>query len=159
MSDAAAKWRAEGDKQAKLRNDCYERSKAAYAKGDGALAKKLSEEGKKHQKLMEEAHKKASDAAFKEKNASRGLDEIDLHGLRKKEAIAKLEERLSACEKARVTKLRIITGKGLHSKDNKAEIKPVVISYLKKKGYKFEINDVNEGCMEVQIHAGGCILF
>jgi hypothetical protein len=43
---------------------CFEQSKRAYESGDGARAKQLSEEGKKHKAEMEGLHKQAADWIF-----------------------------------------------------------------------------------------------
>ncbi len=49
-----------GDKMAK----CFEQSREAYSRRDGALAKQLSEEGKKHKAEMERLNKEASGWIF-----------------------------------------------------------------------------------------------
>lgn len=43
---------------------CFEESHQAYANGNGALAKDLSNKGKQHQKRMEDLNKQASDWIF-----------------------------------------------------------------------------------------------
>jgi hypothetical protein len=43
---------------------CFEESHQAYANGDGARAKELSNRGKEHQKRMEELNKQASEWIF-----------------------------------------------------------------------------------------------
>jgi len=50
----------EGDKMAK----CFQASHEAYASGDGAGAKQLSNEGKEHQRNMESLNREASDWIF-----------------------------------------------------------------------------------------------
>jgi hypothetical protein len=42
----------------------FETSHEAYARGDGALAKALSNKGKEHQRKMESLNKEASDWIF-----------------------------------------------------------------------------------------------
>jgi Domain of unknown function (DUF1771) len=42
----------------------FKQSQEAYARGDGALAKQLSMEGKEHQRKMESLNKEASDWIF-----------------------------------------------------------------------------------------------
>ena len=51
---------AEGDQMAQS----FEGSHAAYGRGDGALAKELSNKGKAHQRKMESLNKEASDWIF-----------------------------------------------------------------------------------------------
>lgn len=43
---------------------CFQESHEAYARGDGALAKELSNQGKEHQKQMERLNQSASDFIF-----------------------------------------------------------------------------------------------
>lgn len=64
---AYKKFQADVDRHAQLRSKYFEESKAAFERGDKALAKDLSEKGKKETQLMEEAQKKASRAIFKKK--------------------------------------------------------------------------------------------
>jgi Domain of unknown function (DUF1771) len=50
----------EGDQMAQA----FQQSHEAYAGGDGALAKHLSDQGKEHKKKMEDLNKRASDWIF-----------------------------------------------------------------------------------------------
>jgi len=43
---------------------CFQEGHEAYARGDGARAKELSNEGKDHQRQMEDLNKEASDFIF-----------------------------------------------------------------------------------------------
>jgi hypothetical protein len=43
---------------------CFEQSHEAYARGDGAAAKTLSEQGKAHQKQMDKLNEEASTWIF-----------------------------------------------------------------------------------------------
>ncbi|KAJ3514633.1 hypothetical protein NLJ89_g2268 [Agrocybe chaxingu] len=56
-----------GDQMAKRFQEGHE----AYARGDGALAKELSNKGKEHQRKMEQLNKEASDFIFVENNKAR----------------------------------------------------------------------------------------
>ena len=152
----AAHWRAEADRQAKLRADCFDRSKKAYASGNGALAKELSVQGKEHDRLLKEADKKAADAVFKAKNAKVGEDEIDLHGLQVKEALERTEARLTQCMEQGKDHLVIIVGRGSHSVDGIAKIKPAVQNLLKKYAGQFtvELDTPNAGCVTVRFIKG-----
>lgn len=55
-----AKAREQGDQMARA----FEESHDAYSRGDGALAKELSNKGKEHQAAMERFNKEASDWIF-----------------------------------------------------------------------------------------------
>ncbi|KAJ4468191.1 hypothetical protein J3R30DRAFT_1683465 [Lentinula aciculospora] len=54
----------EGDAMAR----CFQQSHEAYARGDGAGAKELSNQGKEHQQKMEKLNKQASDWIYVENN-------------------------------------------------------------------------------------------
>lgn len=88
------------------RNSCFERSRAAYASGQKAQAKDLSNEGKDHDRVGDDYHRQARDYIFRVNNAGRTGDEIDLHGLYVQEAKDILRTRIQA-EQAR-------GGRGLH---------------------------------------------
>lgn len=79
-------------------------------------------------------------------------DVIDFHGLFVKEAIEALEEKLSNTTQSKsctlvkviwlidlvtIETLYVVTGKGSHSSGGVAKIKPAVIDYLDKKGYRY----------------------
>lgn len=60
----------------------FANSKAAYSRGDHSGAKKLSAEGKEHQRRAKEFNDKAAALCFEERNHNRAADEVDLHGLK-----------------------------------------------------------------------------
>jgi len=78
------------------RASCAARSQAAYAAGDGAAAKALSEEGRRHGAEAERWDRAAAEFIFAENNAGGRVaeDAIDLHGLYVEEAEGVLEERI-----------------------------------------------------------------
>lgn len=150
-------WRAEADKHAKLRNECFEKSKQAYSHGDKAKAKELSLEGKKHDQLMKEANKKAADVVFAAKNALVDPDSIDLHGLQVKEAIERTEARIAQCLEQKKEYLVIIVGRGNHSVGNIPKVKPAIQNLLKKYRNQLtvELDQPNAGCITVRFPPGG----
>lgn len=62
-----------------------------------------------------------------------GLLNIDLHGLRVSESLAYLEKHLVLCRRNGIWQTTIVTGKGLHSIDGQAKIKPQVEKILHEK--------------------------
>lgn len=117
-----SKAQSEGDKMA----HCFEQSQQAYARGDGAGAKKLSQEGHQHKAAMERLNTEARQWIFAANNADSPPDTLDLHGLYVKEALIKVEEAIQKAQAQNYTELKLIVGKGLHSKDHVAHIKPAV---------------------------------
>ena len=45
--------------------------------------------------------------------------------------------------------IKLIVGKGLHSKDNEAKLKPAITGYLKKHGFSIDEIDTNSGLINV----------
>jgi hypothetical protein len=62
--DGYAALRARANEQGDAMAKCFHESRQAYADGNGALAKELSNKGKQHQKRMEDLNKQASDWVF-----------------------------------------------------------------------------------------------
>ncbi len=67
--------------EAEARGRAFEASQRAFAQGDKASAKELSEKGKMHDRTVMDYNKRAADFIFCANNATLGSDEIDLHGL------------------------------------------------------------------------------
>jgi DNA-nicking Smr family endonuclease len=70
--------------------------------------------------------------------------ELDLHGFTRGEAQQALEDFLQHSEDQGFKRIRIITGKGLHSKGVPI-LKAMVSSHLKKQGYHFSRSKISEG--------------
>ncbi|OOQ82484.1 Smr domain protein [Penicillium brasilianum] len=171
--------------EASKRGDCYSRSKEAYASGDGARAKQLSEEGKAHGRKMEEYNKQASEFIFRENNASGRVadDTIDLHGQFVEEAEEILEERIKYAKAhgqnhlhvyvatfvpenpayALTTRKHItncppsIVGKGNHSAGHIQKIKPRVEQVCKELGLQYATED-NAGRIYVNLTGGEAVM-
>ena len=104
----------------------FDASHKAYSQGDAGRAKQLSNEGHEHQRKMEQANGEAADWIFHANNEDSAPNEVDLHGLYTKEAIAKTEQAIREHQQRGTPELRVIVGKGIHSKDHVAHIKPAI---------------------------------
>lgn len=71
--------------------------------------------------------------------------ELDLHGFTKEEAREEVLDFLSEVNLKGYNKIRIITGKGLHSEGNRGVLKEYVQSMLDEKGLKYTDAKINEG--------------
>ncbi|MCK5475529.1 MAG: Smr/MutS family protein [Candidatus Pacebacteria bacterium] len=71
--------------------------------------------------------------------------ELDLHGLTKEEAREEVLDLLSEANLKGYNKIRIITGKGIHSEDNRGVLKEYVQFMLDEKGLKYTDAKINEG--------------
>lgn len=109
----------------------FDASKRAYASGDHARAKQLSDEGHQHQVQMEQLNAEARQWIFAANNADSPPDTVDLHGLYVKEALVKAEEAVQKAQALQCPQLKLIVGKGLHSRDHVTHIKPAVERLVK----------------------------
>ncbi|KAJ3781788.1 hypothetical protein GGU10DRAFT_365545 [Lentinula aff. detonsa] len=137
----------EGDAMAK----CFQESHEAYARGDGAGAKELSNEGKEHKQKMEQLNKQASDWIYVENNKDSKPGEIDLHGLYVKEAIERSDSAIEDAKRRGDTEMHLIVGKGLHSSGGVAKIKPAIEALMQKHQLVAELDSNNAGVLIVQL--------
>ncbi|EPE06065.1 smr domain-containing protein [Ophiostoma piceae UAMH 11346] len=157
-NDAEAEYdrlRDQARKEAAQRNSCFDRSHQAYQNGDGAGAKALSAEGKKHAAAMDKYNRQASEFIFRENNAVDRVaeDTIDLHGLFVEEAEHILTERIRAAQSTGQTHLHVIVGRGNHSANHVQKIKPAVEKLCRELGLQFATEE-NEGRIYVNLQGG-----
>lgn len=141
------KARSEGDKMA----NCFSKSQESYKHGDGSLAKDLSMEGEQHKKNMEQLNTQAAEWIFAANNADSPPDTIDLHGLYVKEALAKVQEAVPRAQRQHFPRLRLIVGKGIHSQNHVAHLKPAVQDLLQKHNVTAFVDPHNQGVVIVQL--------
>ncbi|OXV10778.1 hypothetical protein Egran_01463 [Elaphomyces granulatus] len=141
-----------------MRASCFERSRKAYEDGDGALAKKLSEEGKAHGHKMEEFNRQASEFIFRENNANGRVaaDAIDLHGQYVEEAEDILEQRIKYAREHGQTHLHVIVGKGNHSVSHIQKLRPRVEQVCREMGLQYTTEE-NAGRIYVNLTGGPAV--
>lgn len=137
----------EGDAMAKA----FEESHQAYARGDGALAKELSNKGKRHQAEMERLNREAAEWIFIKNNEDSKPGEVDLHGLYVKEAITYTDRAIQEAKARGDSEVHIIVGKGLHSKNGAAKIKPAIEDLMRKHQLVAELDPQNSGVLIVSL--------
>ncbi|KAJ3081746.1 hypothetical protein HDU99_004788 [Rhizoclosmatium hyalinum] len=123
-------------------------SKSAYQRGEKALAKKLSDEKTELRNAATAYDARAKTLIFQYYNSTRNLNSIDLHGLFVPEATEVLQERIVECKANRVTRLEVITGRGVHSRDGISRLKPMVTAFCDENGVGLEPGS-NEGCFVI----------
>lgn len=133
------------------RHALFQQSRNAYNSGDKKQAKELSDQAKEYGTQMNVANRKASELLLKFKNQGRELGELDLHGQFVQEAIHLTESRIQECKKAKLSQLVIIVGRGLHSENGNAKIKPAITQLLEREQISAEFNSPNEGCITIFI--------
>ncbi|MBU3925240.1 Smr/MutS family protein [Patescibacteria group bacterium] len=80
--------------------------------------------------------------------------EIDLHGFTKQEAAEALKNFIKNAYDKKYKRIRIITGKGLHSENGQSVLKGYVKSVLEKEGLNYsdsKIYDGGSGAIDVQM--------
>ncbi|PSK33412.1 hypothetical protein C7M61_005290 [Candidozyma pseudohaemuli] len=135
------------EKRKKLLNQLQQ----AYQSGDKQKAHELSEELKKILAQAENYNRQAAEYVFRENNADSAEDEIDLHGLYVKEAEWIMQKRLSECIRTNQSHLRVIVGKGLHSANGIAKLKPAIEQLCQESGLKHYIDPKNSGVMVIDL--------
>ncbi|KAK8066064.1 Smr domain protein [Apiospora hydei] len=140
---------------AQKRNACFDKAHQAYERGDGAEAKQLSNEGKRHTSQMEAYNKQASEYIFRENNATGRVadDTIDLHGQFVEEAEDILEARIRDARARGQTHLHVIVGQGHHSAGHVQKIKPRVEQVCRELGLHYATED-NAGRIYVDLQGG-----
>lgn len=130
-------------------------SRQAYNDGDGAAAKQLSNEGKAHDRKMDEYNGQASDFIFRENNAPGRVegDQIDLHGLFVEEAERILELRIREDQARGQHHLHAIVGKGNHSTGHVQKLKPKVEELCQELGLRYRSED-NAGRIFINLQGG-----
>jgi len=133
---------------------CFERSHAAYESGDGAGAKTLSQEGHALQAEARRLDAQAAEWIFRKNNEGRDGTrprEVDLHGLFVKEAVEKTEGAVREAKREGEREVRLIVGKGLHSENHSAKIKPAIEELMQKENLAAEIDPSNAGVLIVYV--------
>jgi len=143
--------RSEGDLMAK----CFDQSHKAYAQGDGNRAKQLSNEGHTHKANMERLNKQAADWIFMANNEDSPPGTVDLHGLYTSEALERTEQAVRQMQGQGRSEMRIIVGKGLHSKDHRQHIAPAVEKMMQDYRLEAHLDPRNAGVLVVNLHGSG----
>ncbi|KAJ2994843.1 hypothetical protein NUW58_g1438 [Xylaria curta] len=122
----------------------------AYERGDGATAKQLSNEGKRHASEADKLFKKASKVIFDANNRGIEEDAIDLHGQYVTDAERIVTDRIRHDQRAGKTHLHVIVGQGHHSVDHKQKIRPAIEQLCDELGLKYAIEE-NAGRIYVNL--------
>ncbi|KAJ7492324.1 hypothetical protein FB451DRAFT_1022378, partial [Mycena latifolia] len=142
--------REQAVEEGKLMADSFSQSKSFREAGFRTEARRLSQKGKEHQRAMEAFNKTASEMIFRE-SQDREPHDIDLHGLFVKEAELKVEEAILAGEQRGDPVVRFIVGKGLHTTDGMAKLKPALKHYIRQMPRVVEIDPRNAGVLVVSL--------
>ncbi|KAH3686796.1 hypothetical protein WICPIJ_002218 [Wickerhamomyces pijperi] len=139
------------DQAYKKRQSLSAESQQAYKAGNGDKAKQLSEQAKKQLQVAEDYNFKAAEYVFLENNSDSDSTEIDLHGLYVKEAEYILKRRMIAGIQRHESVLNVIVGKGIHSQNGVAKIKPAVEELCQEGNFQCHIDPKNTGVLVVNL--------
>ncbi|XP_052185747.1 SMR domain-containing protein At5g58720 isoform X2 [Diospyros lotus] len=129
---------------------CYQKAATAFSNGERGYAAYLSDQGRLHNKMAQEADKKASQQIFRARNKRiENVITIDLHGQHVKQATRLLKIHLLFGAYARsVQMFRIITGCGSHGV-GKSKLKQSVIKLIEREG--IEWREENQGTILIKL--------
>ncbi|ETW80413.1 hypothetical protein HETIRDRAFT_320784 [Heterobasidion irregulare TC 32-1] len=134
--------------------------KQAYRRGDRREAKRLSFMIKQKKEEAERLNTTAAERIFKgESNANnRRANDVDLHGLYVQEAIKFAEASITVSQSRGFSTLKLIVGKGLHTSDGIAKVKPAIEKMLERRGLVVAEQRGNAGALIVQLDSGARVL-
>ena len=139
------------DEAYKKRDQLSHESQTAYQQGDKKLAHELSEKSKSQLKVAEDYNMQAAEYVFVENNADSSSNEIDLHGLYVKEALFILQKRIKFAIDHNESQLNVIVGKGLHSQNGIAKLKPSIEEFCTKHGIRNHLEKKNSGVLVLEL--------
>lgn len=143
--------RQEADQLYQKRQHLSQQSQQAYKNGDKAKAKELSDQLKKIGEQAEDSNIRAAEYVFRENNTDSAGDEIDLHGLYVKEAEFILQRRIGNDIRTNQSHINVIVGKGLHSANGIAKLKPAVTAMCDEAGLKHHMDPKNSGVLVIDL--------
>lgn len=152
VSDQAyIQYRKNADIHYQARADLARKSKAAYKQGDKAGAKSLSDQAKEEVNQAEYWNRRAAEYVFVENNRDSDENDIDLHGLYVREAEYILKQRIINGIYRKQASLDCIVGKGLHSQNRIAKLKPAVEQMCQEAGLRWEVDPKNQGIVMIYL--------
>lgn len=143
--------RAQAIKSNSVKQHLAAKSLEAIKKGDKHSAKKLITESCIQAERSDRFNLKAAEYAFDQNNANILSNEIDLHGLFAKEAVQVLKKRLVLAAEAGEKKLRVITGKGIHSPGMVCKLQVETLMICHDLNLNFDLDSSNSGVIIINI--------
>lgn len=146
--------RADADRESSKYRELSGQAKRAFESGRKEEASELSKQAAVHQRKADELNGEAAQFVFRANNADSGPDEIDLHGLFVREALSALDYRISAAIRQNENHLKVIVGKGLHSENHIAKLKPAVEQFCQQRNLQWELQHGNAGVLVIRLPGG-----
>lgn len=142
-------YRQEAQRFYDKRTRLSQKSQEAHQRGQKSEAHQLSEQLKNALRQAEDCNKKAAQYVFVQNNADSRGNEIDLHGLYVKEAKWILQKRIAEAVRTNQAKLEVIVGKGNHSQNGVAKLKPAIDELCSEAGLNHYIEPNNSGVLVI----------
>ncbi|KAL5537130.1 N4BP2_1 [Sanghuangporus sanghuang] len=143
-------------KEGRLADREYERASEAYASGDRDFAKKLRDKGAQHRHNSRNYHRMAAAEIFNHHNPEYDINpnarvKIDLHHLHVREAKEYVERHIDLCRRAKLSRTEIISGRGNHSVDGVAKIRPAIMELMEsQRDVEVDEHETNPGRIVVR---------
>ncbi|KAL6942382.1 hypothetical protein ACO0QE_003557 [Hanseniaspora vineae] len=135
------------DKRSKL----SQQSQQEFKSGNKEKAHELSVQAKEQMNIADQYNMQAAEYAFRENNLDSSRDEVDLHGLFVKEAQWIMQKRIANGVKNGESFIRSIVGKGNHSANGIAKLKPAIHELCQQIGVNNYIDPKNTGVLVVDL--------
>ncbi|SCU80641.1 LAME_0B04038g1_1 [Lachancea meyersii CBS 8951] len=139
------------DEAYKKRQSLSQQSQQAFKSGDKGEAHSLSNKAKDQLHIAEKYNMQAAEYVFTQNNADSDSNEIDLHGLYTKEAQWILQRRMAAGIANQEQRLEVIVGKGIHSQNGIAKIKPAVEELCQQANLRNYVDPKNSGVLIIEL--------
>ena len=129
-----------------------QKSQNAYKQGDKVEAKNLSEQSKKFMIQGQKYNEEAANYVFQQNNLDSSQEELDLHGLFVDEAEWIMKRRIYMAVQNREPIIKVIVGKGLHSANHTAKLKPAMESICSQYNLNHYLQSGNSGVMCIDLN-------
>ena len=146
--------RAQAQQHFRKHKELSAESQQSYQAGDKARAKQLSEASRREREAFAALNRRAAEFVFVENNRDSLANEIDLHGLYVSEAEYVIKKRLIFGAEHGEQEVRIIVGKGKHSQNGVAKLKPAAEELCKEAQFQWQLDPKNEGVIVVNAQSG-----
>lgn len=140
-------YREEARKQEKQRLALDNQLKAAFKEARIRDTLFLREDINVSEERAKKLHEKAARRFFKARNLSSTPHTIDVHGLRVAEAVKLTEKALRDAIRHDHPEIRVIVGKGLHSRNGTPVLKQAIIREMQKVQIPCRVNNFNTGIL------------
>jgi len=148
-----ASYRENSERLRQLRNYYFTRATHAYSKGQGNLARRMSQQGWLVHSALQHANKQSvkdivdlSNYEYKISNYNSTHRTLNLHGLRVNEALDVVQEFLAETDGYK-GRLRIITGWGSNSYPRQPQLLPAMKELLSQQGRCY--HEIRPGVIEI----------